>query len=64
MWARHGIPHWQPHQLRHACATEIYNAGRPIAAARLRPGHRSHTITERSMLPDNNLAKELAREMG
>ena len=60
---RNGIPRWTPHQLRHSCATEIYNSGRPIAAAMLQLGHRSHTTTERYILPDNNLAKELAREI-
>ena len=60
---RHGIPRWTPHQLRHSCATEIYNSGRPIAAAMLQLGHRSHTTTERYILPDNNLAQELAREI-
>lgn len=60
---RHGLPRWHPHQLRHACATAVYNSGASIEAAKLQLGHTSHQTTERYIRPDNELAKRLARDI-
>lgn len=57
------VPHWHPHQLRHAAATEIRKeAG--LDAARAVLGHRSPAITETYAEIDLGKAAEVMERLG
>jgi integrase len=58
-----GVPHWHPHQLRHAKATEIRReAG--LDAARAVLGHRSPNVTEVYAELDLGKAVEVMARLG
>jgi integrase len=58
-----GVPHWNPHRLRHTKATEIRReAG--LDAARVVLGHRSPKITEVYAEIDVNKAAEVMERLG
>ena len=62
---RHGIPHWHPHQLRHAAGTHVFNQpGGSVAAAQAFLGHHRASTTEIYIRPEHDLAEELARKFG
>jgi integrase len=57
------VPHWHPHQLRHAKATEIRREF-GLDAARAVLGHRSPAITEVYAELDMEAAKRVAAKLG
>lgn len=60
---RAGVPHWHPHQLRHARATEIRREF-GLEAARVILGHRSPAVTALYAEVDLARAREIMREIG
>ena len=57
------IPHWHPHQLRHAVGTEVRRRY-GLEAAQVVLGHSKADVTEIYAERDLDLAKQVAREMG
>ena len=62
---RFELPHWHPHQLRHAAASAAYNRdGGTAAAAQVLRGHATISTTERYITLDEGPAHEQARKFG
>ena len=62
---RFELPHWHPHQLRHAAASAAYNRdGGTAAAAQVLMGHATISTTERYITLDEGPAHEQARKFG
>lgn len=57
------LPHWHPHQLRHACATRL-RKDFGLDAARVILGHRSPKITEIYAEADYGKAREIMAKIG
>jgi integrase len=58
-----GVPHWHPHQLRHAHATEVrrrYGLEAPLVAL----GHSQANVTQVHAERDLRLAAKVAKEIG
>jgi integrase len=60
---RHGIPHWHPHQLRHAAATEIRRAF-GLEAAQVVLGHSEADTTQTYAEADAARAREVMKQVG
>ena len=60
---RAGVPHWHPHQLRHARATELRRKY-GIETARIILGHRSIAITDVYAELDIARARDVMRDIG
>lgn len=58
-----GIPHWTPHQLRHAAATRIRQAA-GVEAASLALGHSNLATTEIYAEASKERTREIMRELG
>jgi integrase len=61
--ARLGVPHWHPHQLRHAHAQAVRDLF-GVEHARARLGHKGIKTAEVYSSIDANLAREVAEQMG
>src|SRR5262249_15716417 len=59
----HQLPHWHPHQIRHAVATHIEEQYGE-ESARVLLGHRSRNITRRYVHPDFARAAAIAAKTG
>ena len=60
---RHKIPHWTPHQIRHARGTDTLRT-HGVAAARALLGHKSLSMVSRYAAVDVNDAKKAVRDDG
>lgn len=60
---RAGVPHWTPHQLRHARATEIRKEY-GLETARVILGHRSAAVTEVYAELDISRARDVMSDIG
>jgi integrase len=60
---KHGIPHWTPHQIRHARGTDTLRT-HGVAAARALLGHKSLAMVSRYAAVDVNDAKKAVSEDG
>ncbi len=58
-----GVPHWHPHQLRHAAATRI-RASHGLDAAQAILGHKHARVTEIYAEKVGGLAKKVSEESG
>jgi integrase len=72
LWAKGGriigdderaIPHWHPHQLRHARGTEV-RAAKGLDGAQAALGHRSAAMAERYGKIKTDVAQRIALELG
>lgn len=58
-----GVPHWHPHQIRHAYATRV-RASHGLDAAQAILGHKHARVTEIYAAKSTGLAKKVAEELG
>lgn len=58
-----GVPHWNPHQLKHACGTDVRKKF-GVEAARAYMGHTKLSTTEIYAEKDMELVEHIALEMG